>query len=124
MYLLNMYSRRQKKFTYRTYGTFAIREKNTFELTVLLPHFVRTTTALCSYFYRTFIVPMPYLFRRIYYSDEYKSVLLVASYRCFLLLLVYCQCFFSLFCRCASLLFYSHCLLSCRYFSLFLFNDF
>jgi len=38
-------------------------EKPPFELTALL-------NALRLYFHRTFIIPMPYLFHRIYYSDE------------------------------------------------------
>jgi len=68
-----------------------------------------TTTALCSYFHRTFTTPTPYLFRRIYYSTEYNysflflfavlslslyAVLLVASYSCFLSFLVYRRYFF------------------------------
>jgi len=30
----------------------------------------RTATTLHSYFHHTFIVPIPYLFRIIYYSDK------------------------------------------------------
>jgi len=51
-----MYSRRQNK-VYLQYVR--LQYKKTFELTALLMHFVRT-----------FTVPMPYLFCRIYYSDE------------------------------------------------------
>jgi len=55
-----MYSWHPPK-VYVTYFRYVCGKKKqtTFELTALLTHFIRT-----------FTIPMPYLFRRIYYSDE------------------------------------------------------
>jgi len=78
----------KNKFTYRTWYVCGTKKKKIWTN--------RTANALRSYFHCTFTVSMPYLFRRIYYSDELKysfvislafAVLLIASYRCFLSLL-------------------------------------
>jgi len=55
-----------------------------------------TTTALRSYFHHTFNVPMPYLFRRIYYLDDYNFVL------------YFCRSIFSLFFSLHLIVFFRH----------------